>query len=97
MYNARMFGCGTEIGQSQAANPDWACCLAFLDQRHVLAIPKIMPRVKLCRAFRGSSLPVVVKFWNNMGARVVACAKVLVKVTRSAVLLRVSATGLPKP
>lgn len=97
MYNASIFGCETEVGQSQAANPHWACYLASLDQSKMLAIPKLILQVKLCTAFRGSSLPVFVKFWNNMGTSVIACAKVLVKVVRSAVLLRVSATGLPKP
>ena len=97
MYNARMFGCETEVGQSRPANPDWACCLAFLDQVKVLAIPKSILQVKLCKTFRGSSLPIAVKFWNNFSTSVAACAKVLVKVVRSAVPPSVSAIGLPKP
>ena len=65
LYNARLFGCETEIGQLQAASPDWACCLAFLNQPEMLAIPKILPQLKLCMAFRSLSLPVVVKFWQQ--------------------------------
>jgi len=50
LYNARKFGCKTEIVQSLAANPDKACCLAFLDQPEVLVILKNIPQLKLYKA-----------------------------------------------
>jgi len=69
LYKAK-FGWKTEIVQSLAANPDYACCLAFLDQPEVLAILKNIPQLKLYKALEAhhSKLLLLHRYLHNLAA-----------------------------